>query len=119
TSGHFYANEAYAELSLPLLANVKGVESLEASAAIRYVHYNTFGGNTSYKLGARYTPIRDFTVRGTFSTAFRAPSISELYLGGNETDPAATDPCADLTVVSAKTAAKCTATGVKGSGSGD
>ncbi|TMA34030.1 MAG: TonB-dependent receptor [Deltaproteobacteria bacterium] len=119
TSGHFYANEVYAELSLPILANIRGAESLEASAAVRYVNYSTFGGNTSYKFGGRWTPILDFTVRGTYSTAFRAPSISELYLGGNETDPAATDPCADLSTVSAAIAAQCKATGVKGSGSGD
>ncbi|MCA1829462.1 MAG: TonB-dependent receptor [Myxococcales bacterium] len=119
TQGHFYANEAYAELSLPILANIRGAEALEASAALRYVNYSTFGGNTTYKFGARWTPILDFTVRGTYSTAFRAPSISELYLGGNETDPAATDPCQDLSVVSAATSAQCTATGVKGSGSGD
>src|SRR5207244_8385318 len=99
--------------------NVTGVEALEASAAVRYVNYSTFGDNFSYKFGARYTPIRDLTVRGTYSTAFRAPNISELYLGGTETDPAATDPCAALTAVPAATAAQCRSTGVKGSGSGD
>jgi len=121
TNGFFTVNEAYAELSLPLLSNLPGVESLEASVAGRYVNYSTFGDNTSYKFGARYTPIRDFTVRGTYSTAFRAPSINELYLGGNETDPAATDPCADLTLPTVSTATKnqCLATGVKGTGSAD
>jgi outer membrane receptor protein involved in Fe transport len=119
TTGHFYANEIFAELSLPLLAKVQGVEALEASVAARYVNYSTFGGNTTFKFGARYTPIADFTVRGTYSTAFRAPSISELYLGGNETDPAATDPCADLSLVSPDTAQKCRDTGVKGAGSSD
>jgi outer membrane receptor protein involved in Fe transport len=119
TSGYFTVNEAFAELSVPLLANIPGVESLEASAAARHVNYSTFGNNTSYKLGARYTPIRDITVRGTYSTAFRAPSISELYLGGTETDPAATDPCKDLTVLSPAVAQRCRDTGVKGTGSAD
>jgi outer membrane receptor protein involved in Fe transport len=121
TRGYFTVNEAFAELSLPILSNLPGVEQLEGSVAARYVNYSTFGDNFSYKFGARYTPMRDFTVRGTYSTAFRAPSISELYLGGNETDPAATDPCADLTLptVSAATRAKCLATGVKGTGSAD
>jgi outer membrane receptor protein involved in Fe transport len=119
TNGFFTVNEAYAELSLPLLSNMPGVESLEASVAARYVNYSTFGDNTSYKFGLRYTPIRDFTVRGTYSTAFRAPSISELYLGGNETDPAATDPCADLTVLTPAVAARCRSTGVVGTGSAD
>ena len=119
TSGGFYSNEAFAEVSLPLLANLPGVEALEASAAGRYVNYNTFGGHFAYKLGARYTPVRDLTVRGTYSTAFRAPTISELYLGNKETDPAATDPCADLAGLPAAVAARCIQGGVKGSGSGD
>jgi outer membrane receptor protein involved in Fe transport len=93
TSGSFSADEAYAELSIPLLSGVVGAESLELSAAARYVKYSTFGNNTSYKLGARWAPIRDLTLRGTYSTAFRAPSISELYLGQAETAPVATDPC--------------------------
>ncbi len=119
TAGHFYSNEAYAELSIPILANAPFMENLEATAAGRYVNYSTFGGNFSYKLGARWTPIRDITVRGTYSTAFRAPSISELYLGGTETDPAATDPCVDITSVPQAVRDRCIANGVKGSGSGD
>ena len=119
TNGFFTVNEAYAELSVPLLANIQGVEALELDAAARFVDYSTFGSNVSFKVGARYTPVHDVTVRGTFSTAFRAPTISELYLGGTETDPAATDPCADLSIVSATVAARCKANGVTGSGSGD
>ncbi len=119
TSGGFYSNEAYAELSVPILANMAGVEALEASAAGRYVNYNTFGSKFTYKLGARYTPVRDLTVRGTYSTAFRAPSISELYLGNKETDPAATDPCADFSVTTPAVAARCTKFGVPSGGSGD
>src|SRR3989440_155965 len=89
TSGGFHTNEAYAELSVPILANMPGVEALAARIAGRYVNYSTFGDKFTYKFGARYTPIRDLTVRGTYSTAFRAPAISELYLGNKETDPAA------------------------------
>jgi len=123
TSGGFYSNEAFGELSVPILANMVGVEELEASFAGRYVNYNTFGDKFTYKFGARYTPIRDLTVRGTYSTAFRAPSISELYLGNKETDPAATDPCADFTTIPAGPAGdpwrqRCIAAGAAG-GSGD
>jgi len=94
TSGSFTADEAYAELSVPLLANVPGAHSLELSAAARYVNYDTFGSNTSYKVGARWAPVQDLTLRGTLSTAFRAPTIGELFLGQAETAPNATDPCA-------------------------
>src|SRR5439155_18711213 len=80
---------------------------------------NTFGGKFTYKFGARYTPVRDLTVRGTYSTAFRAPSIAELYLGNKETDPAATDPCANLATAAPAVAARCRQFGVPGTGSGD
>src|SRR2546421_210564 len=95
-SGGFHSNEAYAELLVPVPPNMPGVEAPPASVAGRYLNYSTFGDKFTCKFGARYTPVRDFTVRGTYSTAFRAPSISELYLGNKETDPAATDPCAKL-----------------------
>jgi outer membrane receptor protein involved in Fe transport len=119
TQGFFTAHEAFAELSLPLLSNVQGVQSLEGSVAGRYVNYSTFGGNFTYKLGARYTPVQDFTLRGTYSTAFRAPTISELYLGATETDPNATDPCGNLIGASQALKDQCTRTGVTGNGSGD
>jgi outer membrane receptor protein involved in Fe transport len=120
TSGYFTANEAYAELSLPLLANAPFVKDLEASVAGRYVNYSTFGGKFTYKFGARYTPIPDLTVRGTYSTAFRAPSISELYLGQAETAPTVRDPCNfDPATVDPVLRAQCVAKGVPAGGSGD
>ena len=119
TSGHFTSNEGYAELTLPLLANVPGVRELEASAAGRFVHYSTFGDNFTYKFGARYSPVQDFTLRGTFSTAFRAPNIGELYLGQSETAPVATDPCNINAGSPPALIAQCTATGVPPAGSGD
>jgi outer membrane receptor protein involved in Fe transport len=120
TDGYFYANEGFGELSIPLLANMPFVHDLEASVAGRYVNYNTFGDNFSYKFGARYTPIPDVTVRGTYSTAFRAPSISELYLGQTETAPTVKDPCSTLTPATpAAVRAQCTATGVPDTGSAD
>ncbi len=120
TSGSFQVNEVYGELSIPLLTDAPGAKDLEASVAGRYVNYNTFGGNFSYKLGARYTPIPDATLRGTFSTAFRAPAINELYLGQQETAPIASDPC-NFNPATAPPAlvAQCAATGVGGGGSGD
>jgi len=119
TQGHFTANEGYAELSIPVVSNTPGVQNLEANVAGRYVNYSTFGGQFTYKFGARYTPVRDFTLRGTYSTAFRAPSVSELYLGNSETAPTVRDPCADLTAASPELQQQCTSHGVPARGSGD
>jgi outer membrane receptor protein involved in Fe transport len=112
TRGSYDADEAYGELQVPILSGVPGAEILEATAAARYVNFSTFGSNTSYKLGARWAPVRDVTLRGTYSTAFRAPSINELYLGLSETAPNAKDPCNyDVATAPARLVAQCAANG--------
>jgi iron complex outermembrane recepter protein len=50
---------------------------LEANAAVRYDHYDTYGGQATPKFGLKYTPVETFTLRGTWGKGFRAPSISE------------------------------------------
>lgn len=108
TEGRYYVNEAYLELSVPLFTEMNaeggpGREIAELSAATRVFSYSNFHGlfrnnglppgDFMYKVGGRVTPIKDITVRGTFSTAFRAPSIAELYSGAVDGFPLATDPC--------------------------
>jgi iron complex outermembrane receptor protein len=94
TQGSFYANEVYGELSIPIVNKIPFVDDLEADAAVRLSNYNTFGSNTTFKVGGRYRPIRDVTVRGTYSTGFRAPSITDLFGGNALSAEGATDPCA-------------------------
>jgi len=93
TKGHYYVNEGYGELSLPILNNLPAAENIEATAAARLFSYSTFGTDATYKLGARWTLVRDFTVRGTYSTGFRAPGIADLFLGNADSFPNASDPC--------------------------
>ena len=93
TQGSYYVNEGYGELSIPVITNMPFVQNLEAQAAVRVFKYSTFGGDYTYKFGGRYTPVRDVTVRGTYSTAFRAPSISDLFFGQADNFPNVTDPC--------------------------
>jgi iron complex outermembrane receptor protein len=72
----------------------KPVRQLEVNAAVRYDHYDTYGGSATPKFGLKYTPIDWFTVRGTWGKGFRAPSISEsasagvAFGEGNINDPA-------------------------------
>lgn len=93
TSGSFNVNEGYLELSIPVIGNRFLADDLELSLAGRAVKYNMFKGNQSYKIGAMYSPFRDISLRGTFSTAFRAPSINELYGGSGMSADFARDPC--------------------------
>ena len=93
TRGEYHVHEGYAELIVPLMSHVPLVDDLEAQAAVRVFNYSTFGTDSTYKFGGRYRPIRDITLRATYSTAFRAPSINELYAGRGPSAESATDPC--------------------------
>ena len=93
TQGSYYANEAWGELSIPIINKVAFIDDLEANASYRFSKYNTFGTNSTFKVGGRYRPVRDITVRGTYSTGYRAPTISDLYGGNSLSAEGATDPC--------------------------
>ncbi len=105
TAGEYSVNEFYGELSIPLVSNAPLIQDLELDAALRAFHYSNFGSDATYKLGLRYSPVRDITVRGTYSTAFRAPDISDLFLGQLDNFPNVSDPCANPT--DSTVAARC------------
>ncbi|QYJ77691.1 TonB-dependent receptor [Shewanella acanthi] len=83
TSGEFSVDEVYAELAVPLLSNLPLVEQLDLSAAMRYFDYSSFGSDTTWKLGLTWRVYDDLMLRGGLSTAFRAPTVSELYGGAS------------------------------------
>jgi iron complex outermembrane receptor protein len=94
TQGQYEVDELYTEMNFPLLADVAFAESLEVDGALRYSDYDTFGDTTNYKLGLRWIPVDGLMVRSTISTAFRAPSTSELFAGNQDNSPTVVDKCA-------------------------
>jgi len=103
---------------VPVINHSPLAENVELQGAVRVFNYNTFGSDYTYKVGARYSPIRDVTFRGTYSTAFRAPNILELYQGlaaGNF--ESSNDPCAN-THGDTGLAARCNSAPVTGGGAG-
>jgi iron complex outermembrane receptor protein len=93
-AGYYYSNEAYAEVSIPLLGDLPGAQALELTGVARAFDYNTFGTGMTYQVGAIYRPVRSLTVRSTYSTAFRTPSIAELFGPQSIIFENTTDPCA-------------------------
>ncbi|MGS0680876.1 TonB-dependent receptor domain-containing protein [Shewanella sp. 125m-7] len=63
----------YAELSIPVL------DVLTIDAALRYDHYDNFGGNLSPQIAVEYRPLRELLVRGSWSSVFRAPDMHRVY----------------------------------------
>lgn len=101
TEGGFYTNEGYLELSVPVLSSTtedgSGRDVLELTGAARTFAYNTFGSGLTYKFGSRLSIVPDVTLRATYSTAFRGPSINQMYLGKTDGFPSVKDPCSKRT----------------------
>ncbi|MEO7931105.1 MAG: TonB-dependent receptor, partial [Lysobacter sp.] len=107
TAGQYSLDEFYAELNIPILADMAFAKELTLVAASRYSDYDTFGDTTNNKFGFKWRPIDDLLVRGTWSEGFRAPTIADLYGGGSETFTTGfRDPC-DTVYGNAAGSARC------------
>lgn len=83
TAGGFDVNEAYVEFAIPLLADAPFAQNVELSAALRAFDYSTFGSDETWKLGLTWKANDELMFRSVVSTAFRAPTVSELYSGNS------------------------------------
>jgi iron complex outermembrane receptor protein len=82
SSGEVSGNNAFAVGSQDDTAGFAEItalpfKGLEADAAIRYDHYNTYGGSSTPKFGLKWTPFDQISFRGTYSQGFRAPNPAE------------------------------------------
>ncbi|GAC1629257.1 MAG: TonB-dependent receptor [Nevskia sp.] len=109
TRGKYSINEVYGELAVPLLKDASLAKKLDLSLATRYSDYSTFGSTVKSKVGLRWQPVTDLTVRGTYAEGFRAPSVGESFGSLARFDATITDPCTDAT---GQTRANCAALGV-------
>jgi iron complex outermembrane recepter protein len=99
-SGQRESAAFFGELLIPVVTpdmNIPGIYSLDASVALRYERFDVGGvdpdaasptfnqfvtssfSSTDPKVSVRYQPIRDITFRGSYSTAFVAPSVVQLF----------------------------------------
>lgn len=92
-SGAFDVKEAFAEVRLPLLADMPFAHQLSLGAAVRLSDYSTSGSTTTWNLSGTWAPIRDISFRGTYAKAVRAPNITELFSPQNGTFEFIVDPC--------------------------
>ena len=63
------------------------IKTVELSAALRYDKYENFSSSTP-KFGAKWTPVKSFAVRGTYSEGFRAPGPAEAGAASQSTGTA-------------------------------
>ncbi len=91
TEGDYAVRAVYAETSIPVFQGEMG--GLDVTAAGRLFNYDTFGTDFTYEAGARLELPRGIAFRTTYSKAFRAPSIAEMFLGQSDSFPLVSDPC--------------------------
>ncbi len=125
TSGHTKVDEWYVELNAVMKDLPIGKE-LELDGALRKSRYSAGGrvgttdvtsspGNpANSKFSVRWRPFNDLVIRGSYGRTFRAPSVNDLFAGGAENFPAASDPCRTTrwAGIGATAQAICTAQGV-------
>ncbi|MEG8025777.1 TonB-dependent receptor [Sphingomonas aurantiaca] len=104
-------------LAVPLLANIPLIKKLEVNGAYRYSYYSTAAKSVNtYSGGVVWSLIDDLSLRGQYSRAVRAPTVSDLYSGSSQDFPAATDPCTTaVAVTNTNLNASCVSTGVPAS----
>lgn len=103
--GGFDTNEYYLEIAVPIIdasMDIPFVQSLEINAAYRNQEFNTsaprgFEDRTTeedvYQLSLMWDITSEVALRGTYATAFRNPSIQELFQPAVTTFISGDDPC--------------------------
>ena len=93
TKGSYDSRDTYAEISIPVLADVVGAQELNIDYAYRNTSYSQFDSESVERTAIKWKPINDLTIRATDSTSYKAPTISDLYFGGGGGFPTYVDPC--------------------------
>lgn len=77
--GGFSVHEAYAEMFIPILGEMKGVQELNIDLGFRHSDFSNFGTSNNSKIAIEYRPISSLLLRGTVAEVFRAPTIGNIY----------------------------------------
>lgn len=93
STGKLAVREYYAELFVPILADVPFAKSLNVTLGSRYSSYSAFDSATNSKIGVEWRPIDDLLLRGTVAEVFRSPTISNLFGGVQPSADTYRDPC--------------------------
>ena len=73
------AKAAYVDLELDL------TEKFLVTGALRFENYSDFGSTLNYKVSSRYKFCEQFTLRGSVSSGFRAPSMQQRFFSKTNT----------------------------------
>ncbi len=94
-SGVLNYTDLFAELSVPLLADLPLIENLSTTLGYRNTDNNQFGAVDTWKATFDWSMTETFRARGGFQHAIRSPNIDELFAPQLNNFPnfANQDPC--------------------------
>ena len=107
--------EAFGEVEVPVLRDLPFAQELTLNGSFRYTDYDSYGDDTTYKIGAVYRPIDWLSLRATYGTSFRAPALFEQFVGATSGFlSSGADACNDYDAegVNPNRAANCAAEGL-------
>lgn len=95
TRGSDQVRELFAEFEVPLIKNAPLMDSVTINLSGRLSDYDSYGENSTYKVGLNWRITPEFRLRVSNGTSFRAPALYELFLA-NQTSflgQGSVDPC--------------------------
>jgi iron complex outermembrane receptor protein len=94
TAGDDTTTALFAEFDIPILAGLPGVENLTLNTSARWTDVESYGDDTTWKVGINWQIVDSFRVRANAATSFRSPSLFELYLADSTSSISQrSDPC--------------------------
>lgn len=98
------ANAGFAEVNVPLVSpgmQWPGVHRMSLRLAGRYDDYTDFGSSSNPQYGFTWEPVQSLTLRASYGTSFRPPSLYELYAPRTEVPLPVNDPARNGELVEA------------------
>ena len=117
TAGKDTSRSVFAEFQLPLLSDLPLIEAFDVTASARYTDVESYGNDTTFKLGFNWTLGEGFRLRASRGTSFRSPALFELYLNEQTSflSQRTVDPCirwGTITDQQSNIAKNCAAAGI-------
>jgi iron complex outermembrane receptor protein len=94
TVGKDTTKALFVEFDAPLVADKTGIQNLTLNASARWTDVESYGDDTTWKVGLNWQITDSVRIRANKGTSFRAPALYELYLA-DQTSFASQriDPC--------------------------
>lgn len=126
TKGDDATTAVYGELGIPVLSDLPFAKEISVTLSGRYNDVDSYGAESTYKVGLNWALTDEFRIRASQGTSFRSPALFELFLA-NETSFARQsdfDPCVNWQAnlisggITQRVADNCAADGVPGTYNG-